>query len=587
MKINKHKFCFLLLSLAFFGTACEKDFLERYPLDQISNETFWNTESDLAVYNNGLYAMTIDNDNVPILQGHSTSNNLQSIWFQDNFSDNFAPLGVGYMQLVRSGLQVVPTTPSAQIFGYKGWGFVRTINIGLENYGKAKVTEAVRNKYIAEARLFRGWFYAEKVSKFGDVPYLERPLNIDSPELYEGRTPRIQAMEKVLADLNAAVAGLPANWNDGGAPGRLNKWAALLIKSRVCLFEGTFRKYHGLPDPEKWLLEAATASKELIDKGPYSLHTTGNPNVDYSNYHRLTDLTGNKEVIYWKKYASGILFNNVERNVHRTIGGATKSFVEDYLCKDGLPISLSPLYKGDKVLEDVFANRDPRLRQTILLPEDQASLSWDVNRSYPRITGMSGGNTSTTGYHIIKNFNPVLGPGFNTGITPAIVMRFAEALLNFAEAQAELGKLSQSDLDVSINKLRARVAMPPLKLDAVPVDPRYTSEGISPLLVEIRRERRIELFGEGFRYNDLKRWKQGKKLAMPVLGILFDNAAKAKYVGAKISTAIDPSNGKSYVDVYSGTDVEKPIFDENKHYFWPIPLSSIAQNSNIKQNPGW
>jgi starch-binding outer membrane protein, SusD/RagB family len=577
----------LILTLLLVNTGCEKDFLERYPLDEISNETFWNTEADMAVYNNGLYAMTINNDNVPILQGHSTGNNIQSIWFQDNFSDNFAPVGVGYMQLVRSGLQVVPTTAASQTFGYKGWDFIRAINVGLENYPKTKVADAIRNKYVGEARLMRGWFYAEKVSKFGDVPYLDKPLNIDSPELYNGRTPRLEVMDKVLDDLNAAVAGLPANWGDGGNPGRLNRWAALLIKSRVCLFEGTFRKYHGLPNPEKWLTEAAAASRELIDKGPYSLHTTGNPNADYSNFQRLADFTGNKEVMYWKKYASGIIFNNVERTVHRTIGGATKSFVEDYLCTDGLPISLSPLYKGDKVLEDVFANRDPRLRQTILLPEDNATLIFDINRTYPRITGMAGGNTSTTGYHIVKYFNPNIGPGFNTGTTPALVMRFGEALLNYAEAQAELGKLTQGDLDISINKLRTRVGMPHMKLDAIPVDPRYSNEGISPLLVEIRRERRIELFGEGFRYNDLKRWKQGKKLAQPTLGILFDAAAKAKYVGAKVSTSVDPTNGKTYIDVYKGTDIANPVFDESKHYYWPIPLGSIAQNPNIKQNPGW
>ncbi len=587
MKKYLYKFSFTLLLLTFLSS-CNDEFLEKLPLDEISNDTFWNTENDLLVYNNGLYAMTLNNDNVPILMGHSTGNNIQSIWFQDAFSDNLAPIGTGYFQLFRAGRQIVQTTAAAQTFGYKGWDFVRAINVGLENYGRAKVSQAIKDKYIAEARLFRGWFYAEKVSKFGDVPYLEKPLNIDSEELFDARMPREQAMDKILEDLNFAAAKLPASWNDGSAPGRINRWCALLAKSRICLFEGTFRKYHGLKDSEKWLNEAATAAKEIMDKGPYSLHTTGDPNSDYSNYQRLANFVGNKEVMYWKKYQTGIYNNNVDKSFVRTVGGATKSAVEDYLCTDGLPISLSPLYKGDAKIEDVFLNRDPRLRQTIFHPEDNAKLTYDIARTYPRVTGMTGGNVSTTGYNIIKNYSfALLTPTFNTGETPAIVMRFGEVLLNYAEAQAELGKLTQADLDLSINKLRTRVGMPKLDLTKIPVDPRYTTDGVSPLIVEIRRERRIELFNEGFRYNDLKRWKQGKKLATLSYGILWDAAARTRYVGANLKFSVEPISGKTYIDVYQGTDVAVPVFNEVKDYFWPIPLSSLSQNPAIKQNPNW
>jgi starch-binding outer membrane protein, SusD/RagB family len=400
--------------------------------------------------------------------------------------------------------------------------------------------------------------------------------------------PRDQAMEKILADLNFAVDKLPANWNDGSAPGRINRWCALLVKSRVCLFEGTFRKYHGLKDADKWLTEASTTAKEIMDKGPYALHSTGDPSSDYSNYQRLANFSGNKEVMYWKKYQSGIYNNNVDKSFVRSVGGATKSFVEDYLCTDGLPISLSPLYRGDAKIEDVFINRDPRLRQTIFHPDDKTKLNYDVARTYPRVTGMTGGNVTTTGYNIIKNYNfSLLVPTFNTGETPAIVMRFGEVLLNYAEAQAELGKLTQADLELSINRLRTRVGMPKMELTKIPVDPRYTSDGVSPLIVEIRRERRIELFGEGFRYNDLKRWKQGKKLATLSYGILWDAAARTRYVGANLKSSVDPASGKTYIDVYQGTDVAVPVFDENKDYLWPIPLSSLAQNPAIKQNPGW
>lgn len=585
------KYSILLTILAaLLTTACNDEFLERYPLDRVTNQTFWASENDLRVYNNGLYDMSRNNDNVPISHGHQNGfdSHWASVWFQDEFGDNMAPTHprhTFFMQ-VRSGKHTVPTDP--QQFGYKGWNFVRALNIGLANYNRANVSQAIKDRYIAEARLFRGWFYAEKVQKFGDVPWVEKELNIDSPELMAARMPREQAMDKVLEDLNFASTKLPDNWGDGNAPGRLNRWAALLVKSRLCLYEGTFRKYHGGKDADKWLQESANAAKEIMDKGPYRLYTTGSPTTDYNAYQRILNLAGNPEVMYWRKYQLGVFTNHVQ-GYFDYAGGASKSMVEDYLCTDGKPITLSPLYKGDAKIEDVFENRDPRLRQTVLHPADAARYKYHLNdgRAYPRIQGMDGGYLSTTGYHIIKNYNAddQIGKAFDTMESPAIIMRFAEVLLNYAEAQAELGKITQADLDLSINKLRERVAMPTLKLSDVPVDPRYTGDGVSPLIVEIRRERRVELFMEGFRYNDLKRWKQGKKLLTPTLGMRWDAAAIARYPKANVKTRM--VDGVPYIDVYAGTDWATPVFDESKHYLWPIPLNTLAQNPAIKQNPGW
>lgn len=572
-------------------TACNDDFLDRLPLDEVSNETFWNTENDLQVYNNSFYHMALNDNSVPILHGHYDGFNSHwgSYWFLDGFSDNLAPIHGrhSFFQQVRAGKQIAPNGP--QRFGYGGWNFVRAINVGLENYGKASVTESVRNKYIGEARLLRGWFYAEKVQKFGDVPWVDRELNIDSEELFAARTPREEAMANVLEDLNFATENLPNNWEDGNAPGRLNRWAALAIKARLCLFEGTWRKYHGGSNPELWLKEAADAAKEIMENGPYSIYNTGDTKNDFNAYMRILDLSGNPEVINWRRYKLGIYTNHVQSYFSYT-GGATKSFVEDFLCSDGLPISLSGLYQGDNSIEEVFENRDPRLRQTILHPDDTEKYNYHLGdgRTYPRIEGMAGGYTTTTGYHIIKHYNAddMIGKAYNTAESPAIILRFGEVLLNYAEAKAELGEINQGDLDISINKLRDRVGMPHLTMNP-PMDPLYSADGISPLLVEIRRERRVELFLEGFRYNDLKRWKQGKKLEKPDLGILWNAAAQARYAGAIIQTSVDPGNGKTYIDVYKGTDWANPVFDEATHYLWPIPLNDIAQNPKIGQNPGY
>lgn len=589
MKMQK---LIILAAAILLVSSCKKDFLERYPLDQISNATFWNTENDLRIYNNGLYDMARNDVNVPIMLGHHNGfeSHWSSYWYLDEYSDNIAPTAVrhAFFAQTRAGKHNIPSTP--QQYGWRGWDFVRAINVGIANYYNASIPAATINKYAAEARLFRGWFYGDKVSKFGDVPWVGRELDVDSEELFAARTPREQAMDSVLADLNFATENLPDSWGDGNAPGRLNRWAALLVKSRICLFEGTWRKYHGGTNAAMWLEQAADAAKELIEKGPYRLYSTGDPAHDYNAYHRATDLSGNPEVIYWRKYALGIVTNHVMAYHTSYNGGATKSMVEDYLCTDGLPITLSPLYKGDAKVEDVFENRDPRLRQTVLHPADQPYYNFErsLAYAYPRVTGMAGGNISATGYHIIKVYESVAaGNAYNTSTTPAITLRLGEALLNYAEAKAELGTITQTDLDMSVNKLRDRVGMVHLNMSNVPVDPRYTADGVAPLIVEIRRERRVELFMEGFRYDDLRRWKQGKKLEARSLGLRWDAAAIARYPGAKVKTSFDPVSGNDYIDVYKDSDWDNPVFDENKHYLWPIPLSALSQNQKLGQNPGW
>ncbi len=589
----------ITMSLTVVATmfSCNDDFLDRQPLDQISNDVFWTTENDMLVYNNSLYDLARFEDNVPILMGHDEGFDSQSrgMWFHDGFSDNTAPRHSrgDRFQRVRAGKHNIPNTP--EWFGYKGWNFLRAINVGMENYDRVNVSEEIKNKYKGEARLLRGWFYADKVSKFEKVQWVDRELDIDDEDiLYGERDERDFVMEKVLEDLNFAVANVPEDWKDGHAPGRLDRWCALQVKSRVCLFEGTWRKYHGLPNADMWLQESANAALELIQNGPYSLYTTGDLTTDYNAIHRMTDLSGNPEVLYWRRYQLGIFTNHVQSYHKDYVGGATKSMVEDYLCTDGLPVTLSPLYQGDEVYENIWENRDPRLRQTIMHPDDQAIYNYGnippETASYPAIQGMTiPGIKSTTGYHIIKAYeNTAAYATYNTSATPAIVLRFGEALLNYAEAKAELGTITQADLDMSINLLRDRVGMPHMNMASIPVDPRYTTDGISPLIAEIRRERRVELFMEGFRYDDLRRWKQGKKLEVKDYGMRWDEANRTRVdPNGEVTIGSSDVNGVPYLEIYKGTDYENPVFDESKHYLWPLPISAISQNPNLGQNPGW
>jgi starch-binding outer membrane protein, SusD/RagB family len=612
------KYKLIRLGLIFFTTfyllnSCNDEFLERYPLDTLSDPTYWKTESDLKNFNNSIYDLTGNvagfvNDVINIGHGATAwDSHKKGIWYLDIFSDNLASDVVNSrlndLNEIRAGKHYVQEPP--RIYGWAGWNQLREMNYGIANYHRAPISQNIKNKYMGEARFFRAWFYSDKVQKFGDVPWISKPLNIDSEELYGTRTPREQVMDSVLADINFAVEYLPENWS--GEPktaqnGRFNKWHALLMKSRICLFEGTWRKYHGGSNPDLWLAEAASAAKQIIDNGPYSVFNTGNPESDYNSYFRKYDLSGNPEVMYWREYKSGLKTHEVMFYYTFTSGGATKSMVDDYLCTNGDPVvtkeGINPLYMGDDQIEDVFENRDPRMIQTILAPGEEEAIKYNYYHTpgvpYPILKGMGGGKFSYSGYNIIKFFNREdLRSAWGTGYHPAILMRYAEVLLNYAEAKAELGTITQADLDISINQLRDRVNMPHLDLGDVPDDPRY--EDISPIITEVRRERRIELFSEGFRYMDLKRWKQGLKLNEPNMGMRWDDAAKERYPVAvtkgfvKSKVILDPITNemKEYINVVGGTTWDNPVFDESKHYLWPIPVSAISQNPNLEQTIGW
>ncbi|WP_236974144.1 RagB/SusD family nutrient uptake outer membrane protein [Membranihabitans maritimus] len=582
----------ILFLIVIFTISCKEEDLNRYPLTSISNETFWNSESDLRVYNNNFYNYAKTNA-MRLLNGNHEGANRDGQYSLDGMTDNdVRALGNNSAHVrIRAGQINSEENPISWAWNNTCFAFVRSINIGLENYDKADIEQSVIDQYKAEARLFRAWVVADKVSLYGDYPWIEKELNIDSEELFSSRTPREEVMEKVLEDLNYAAMNLPNEWDGTGSPGRLNRWCALLIKSRICLFEGTWRKYHGGNEPEKWLESAAAAAKELIDNGPYKLYSTGDPTHDYNAIFQMNDLTGVDEVMFWRRYAQGVIENSWQ--IYYYMSTATKDAVEDYLCTDGLPIGISPLYQGDSQFENVFENRDPRLRQTVLHPEDVTYYNYgglnEIGIDIPQLVGMTGSWVSLTGYHQVKHVNQEQNVYFHNGYTPCVVLRFGEALLNYAEAKAELGTLTQADLDLSINALRDRVGMPHIDINNIPVDPKYTNEGVSPLLVEIRRERRIELFGEGFRFDDIRRWKQGEKMRDKDYGIRWEEANRNR---------IDPnsnnqvgyeefgSSGKIYLCPNKGSDFEYPVFEE-KHYLWPIPVSARSQNPNLGQNPGW
>jgi len=592
MKYNIITFSLIFL-VTFLFNSCNEEFMNRTPEDEISEKTFFNTEGDLENYNNSIYNYVRASDVMCISHPHWTFNQ----WFMDTWGDHIAHKRIGYLgrhRRIRSGHYEVQNGPRNH--GYKGWHIVREINYGLDNYHKADVPQETINKYAAEARFFRAWFYFNKVRLFGDVPWIGKPLNIDSDKLYAERMPREQAMDSILADINFAVEHLPEDWpSTSNNSGRFNKWHALFIKSRLSLFEGTWRKYHGGSNPNNWLQEAADAAKEIIENSPYGLYTNGDPKNDYHNLFTKLDHSGNPEVMYWLEYKQGVETDGLVQGYWLLNQGVTKDMIDKYLCTNGEPPvteeeGVNSLYEGDKTIEDVFKNRDPRMRQTILHPEDAEKYDFWPNLPQPQLLGMDGIRKSSTGYFHIKYFRRDLhNMTWGQPTFPAIIMRYAEVLLNYAEAKAELGTVNQNDLDISINRLRDRAGMPHLELSDLPRDPRRNVD--DPLIAEIRRERAVELLGEGLHYFDLLRWKLGSELREPDMGLRWDDDAKARYEGAEVEGSVieDPITGemKEYIDVYKGQEAANPIFNEDQHYHWPIPLNNISQNDNLKQNPGW
>jgi starch-binding outer membrane protein, SusD/RagB family len=565
-------------------TGCSKsDFLDRDTKDSIDAQNFFNTATDLQVYTNGFYDM------LPTYTLYTAD---------DAQSDNIIPLSV--FDRVK-GARIVPPTNSGT--GWQ-WDDLRSINFFLQNYQKCP-DEAAKLRYGGMAHFFRAYFYYNKVKTYGDVPFYNKVLAANDPDLYKGRDSRKGVMDSVLADINYAVANIPKEIKLN----EVTKYTALLLKARICLFEGTFRKYHGLGDHQKFLTEAASAANELITSNAYKLYTTGGAATCYRELFARNDQDVTETILArdynttYGRQSVGYMLTAPTAGVF----GITKDLIDSYLMKDGTRFTNQPNYQTKGFYEEM-QNRDPRLTQTTVGPDFMVykeTTREPVNLSI-----------TTTGYRVIKALPSRDQWGSLNSYTDIIIFRYAEALLVLAEAKAELGTLTQADLDLSINKLRARVGMPDLNLVTANANPDPFLEYWYPnvdkgankgVILEIRRERRIELFNEGLRWDDLMRWKEGKKLEKPMVGMYFpglgafdfNNDGKTDVFLRTDNTTPAPAGTTSIINVNqkrltNGTSgnfnplYSTPcIFDEKKDYYYPIPTEDITLNPNLTQNPNW
>ncbi len=571
----------ILVSLVIFQS-CNKNFLDKYPLSEVSPQNFFNTENDLLLYTNSFYTVT---------SGHN-------VFTGDIASDNVEQNSVN--QLLEGNLQVPETASQA---GWT-WSELRNINIFLQNYHRASTDESIKNHYAGVARFFRAWFYFEKMKRFGNVPWYSLPLETNSPELYKGRDSRVLITDSIIADLDFAIEHLNTTKNVS----RVNKWTALALKSRVCLFEGTFRKYHtylSLEGTHSALLEqAAEAAESVIDGNQYKLYSTNNPQSDYLNLFSA-DQAKTDEVIFAEIYDTELMkFHAANHifNVATTGGGVglTKDLVDSYLMIDGRPFS-TVAGSTEFTFYEETRNRDPRLAQTMRTP------------GYRRIGGsqtlLPDFSTAPTGYQVIKFVSGVDQDAYNTNSNDVPLFRYAEVLLNYAEAKAELGDFTQSDANRSINLIRKRAGLPDLHVDAILPDPTLRAQypNIDDKLLEVRRERRVELVMEGFRYYDILRWKRGKKFEEVFRGMYFPSKGEYDLDGndtidfAIVDALPNPQvPGVQYFvlgtrqlsdadrgNILIAPNVKK-TFTEPKNYLYPLPRQEMVLNEALKpQNEGW
>lgn len=578
MKRTTYLYLLLLCTLL---SSCSFD---KFPLDKLNPEKYFETKEELELYTNSFYEMLPEGTEIFMSDG--------------NLSDYFATSSEP--PLFING---VYTNQEDELSSWWKWDDLRNINYFLEKNCNDNIPLEIRNHYNGIARLFRAWFYYDKVKTFGDVPWYDKVLSDDDPDLYKGRESREVVMENVLEDLNFACEHIIDKKDNSAST--ITKWVVLALKSRICLFEGTFRKYHTnlnlSGSANRYLQESANAALEIINSNTYSLNMKGaQPYRDLftsetpkSNEVILTDIYSEKLARF---HSANWLWSSSSTGVRP---GLTKSFINTFLNIDGSRFTDVKNYNTIFFTEEV-KNRDKRLSQIIRTPGYLL-----LNKATPPDFGHT-----KTGYHFIKytqDNNPNMAMSKNTNSLPLI--RYAEVLLNYAEAKAELGQMNTEVWNSTIGLLRKRAGItntnPPTTAD--PYLQNMFPSVSDTYILEIRRERGIELVGEGFRFDDLRRWEAGDLLTrvwdgiyVPALNTNFDTnedgIMDVSFVTKKPEKEesgifyyiLSPSyslssNNSGVLQIYK--NVNKTF--ENKKYLYPIPEYAMLINPNLKQNPNW
>lgn len=582
------KIAFFILALSFLY-ACD---MEELPQAQVSKKPIFGSETGLKMYTNSFYEVF---PNATTIYSNSYYIALNQVikYFTEN----------GFNPEESSGWN---------------WGTLRNINYFIVNCIDESVPLEIRNNYIGIARFFRAYFYFDMMKRFGDLPWIDHPLGVNDPLLYTGRDKRSVIVDKIKEDLDFAIENIKVNRDPSCSTITSSVVAAL--KSRVCLWEGTFRKYHteaGLQSSaNEWLQEAVNAAEYVMNSG-YSIYTGAGIDKSYRQLF-ISKTPVSSEVLYAVTFngSLGIVHSGNRRWTSVTLGSCpslTRSFVNTYLMRDGTSFTDKANYATMSFTEEC-KNRDARLSQTVITPG---------------FTRISGGKTvqtppnyayAITGYHTCKfTLDDTQYDNVDICDNNVILFRYAEVLLNYAEAKAEMSTLTDDDWNKTIGVLRSRAGITDgLNRKPTRVDPylknRFFPNISNPEILEIRRERAVELSFEGFSWPDICRWKAGDLVTnvwdgiyIPELDIPYDmngdgtldvcftkNLTPNKipgvyylYVGEKLANG---ATNNAQLDSDGHTLVfmkdQKRTWND-KLYFYPIPAVDLVKNPNLGQNPGW
>lgn len=578
----------LLLATAVSFSSCD-DFLTRDPQDTVTDvPSFWNNEENLRTSFLDYYTY--------FFPGYRSS------WER---ADNFAETNVAdwtddnAQEVATLFTKVAPTSDAGN------WNFkkVRNMNLLLSRIQSSSLGEEAKNHWSGVARLFRAMEYAKLVQKFGDVPYYDAVLgSTDNEQLYRARDPRTTVMDKVNEDLAFACANIRVN--DGTKGLTVNRAVAQGFASRIMLFEGTWQKYHAnnTAKAAEYLKAAKDYAAALMQTNAYSIAPS------YKSLTTSEDLAGNPEIIMYRSYVENVVMHSLMsfQNTEMEMSSPSRSFIDAFLTKNGLPIHQAGNtdYKGKEYAKEI-QNRDPRLADNI---DEESGL---------RLNGVAA-VYAASGYYANRYVNKDLinkpGGMSNTNTTDAPVMKLNEVLMNYIEAAAELADLgqytlTQADFDKTINAIRDRQStqMPhvtlagnALKVNGVEINDPDRDATVTPILWEIRRERRVELAYEGLRFNDLRRWGKleyadmvkNKKLNM---GAWINKADYPENADALAKITLCDENGNIVTGnegyIMPITEVAKMRQMADKDYLYPIPVDQITMYEThgfkLTQNPGW
>lgn len=595
MKSKKLLILLDILSILCF-CSCNDDFMDRFPETEITDIKFFNTVNDLKTYTNSFYEYL-------------------DYAYNDVATDNVVYIEEDYFySLLRGEINY------RNVGKWEGWDNIRNVNYMLVNTSKVQGNEDEINHHIGVARLFRAYLYYDLVKKYSDVPWYNKPLETsDEDLLYKPQDSREIVVDSIMADLDFAVK----NIEDNASKTRFNKWSALALQARIALHEGTFRKYHtelNLTDGNKFIQVARDAAKAIVDSEKFSIsYDYFEGKGKYESMFCNTNLTQNSEMIMIIDFDLALRrFNNAKIVLNYNYG-LSRSLVEDYLVvkNDGTTMPFQQIPNYDKIgFLDIAKDRDPRLNQTLMRPGFKQPGSSEEERIKPGL----GGYPQTKFFPL--TFDQL---GWAAAYTDIPFVRLSEIYLIYAEARAELGELTQGDLDQTVNLIHDRVEMPHMNLTTVlsTIDPvqeeRYPNVSGSQkgAVLEVRRERRVELACEGFRYDDLFRWKVAHLTAVNSEGTYIEKLGLIDVTGdgepdiAIVKTQADANaisqelkdkyklslyildketfylteGDKGFIGMMAQKDKFK--FEDPKYYYKPIYEQDILVNSNLYQNPYW